>query len=174
MTVPPASATSGPSHIHQSHFLQLLYNSLPRSSHFSPMARPQSEKDKDHLFRLRAEVQSYMLAASPDPTNDHASSGFTPTAPGRSPAESGLGLGRTQSNQSVGSEGIRRKPSPVWNGDTDAVVGEMMETVGQVWGTTRDSLEKDVASIQRSGSLDSVRHGIIGPPDYRHSTTWVI
>ncbi len=74
----------------------------------------------------------------------------------KSPA-GGTGLGRAHSDQSGHSQdSIRRKPSPVWNGDQDGVMGEMMETVGQVWGVAREVMKKDVAGAQRSGPLDQV------------------
>lgn len=67
-----------------------------------------------------------------------------------------MGLGRTTSNQNGGSE-IRRKPSPIWMGDdTTSGMGEMVQTVGDVWGMEREVLEKDVASIRQAGSLDSL------------------
>lgn len=135
-----------PVHLHQAHFLQLLYNSLPRSSYFSPIARNQSEKDRDLLFRLRSEVQSYMLQSSPNATDDLASSGFHSPKPLQSP---NLGLGRTSSAQSGSSE-IKRKPSPMWSGD------EMVETVGLVWGVGRDALDKDSETVKRSGPLQQV------------------
>ncbi len=125
------------------------------------MARPQSEKDKDQLFRLRAEVQSYLLVATPDITSDSTSNEFAVPnglngGSTKSPA-GGTGLGRAHSDQSGHSQdSIRRKPSPVWNGDQDGVMGEMMETVGQVWGVAREVMKKDVAGAQRSGPLDQV------------------
>lgn len=62
-----------------------------------------------------------------------------------------------QSNQSVRSqEPIKRKPSPVWTGSEDVVIGEMVETVGQVWGVAKELLEKDVAGMHNVGSLDQV------------------
>lgn len=137
----------GPVHIHQSHFLNLLYNHLPRSSYFSPIARPQSDKDKDLLFRLRAEVQTYMLSTSPAGLNDDfASSTFNTPPPKLSP---GLGLGRRASAQSGTSE-VRRKPSPLYLGD------EMVDTVALVWGVGKDVLERDTEVIRRAGPLEQV------------------
>ena len=126
--VPPTS----PAHIHQSHFLNLLYNSLPRSSWFSPLARTQTDKDKDLLFRLRAEVQTYMLPVSPDPG-------------ARSPEMGGLGPRRISANE------VKRKPSPIWVEDGH---GEMVEAVGLVWDVEKGTVERDAASIKRSGSLE--------------------
>ncbi|ORY25540.1 hypothetical protein BCR39DRAFT_543937 [Naematelia encephala] len=138
-SIPP----SAPVHIHQSHFLNLLYNHLPRSSTFSPVAKAQTDKDRDLLFRLRAEVQSYMLAPSPDPSGDQASSGLKPA----------IALGRTSSHS---PDNIKRKPSPVWLGEGEDGVGGMIGTVGDVWGISREVLEKDVHSIRRTGSLDNL------------------
>ncbi len=98
-----------------------------------------------------------MLAASPDPNSDYASSGFTPVNGAKQSPAGSIGLGRTPFNHSGRSgEGIRRKPSPVWKGDGDGIWGEMVETVGLVWGIPKESLEKDVASINRSGATDQV------------------
>ncbi|EIW67151.1 hypothetical protein TREMEDRAFT_40715 [Tremella mesenterica DSM 1558] len=137
-SLPPQTLGTAPTHAQQTHFLQLLYNSLPRSSHFSPLARNQSEKDKDLLFRLRAEVQSFMLPASPDPD---ATTTRTPKY-----------LGDTQKRQSSQNE-IKRKPSPIWVEDAD---GEMVEAVGMVWNVPKDVLERDAMNIRRSGSLESL------------------
>lgn len=140
-------------HVHQSHFLQLLYSALPRSTFFSPIARNQSDKDRDLLFRLRAEVQTYMLVSSPNPTDDLASSGFHSPPPKGSP---GLGLGRTQSGQSgrsghSGHSEIKRKPSPMWLGD------DLTDTVALVWGMSRDAIDRELEGIKRSGSVEQVR-----------------
>jgi len=140
-------------HVHQSHFLQLLYNSLPRSTYFSPIARNQSDKDRDLLFRLRAEVQTYMLVSSPNAADDLASSGFHSPPPKMSP---GLGLGRTQSGQSghsghSGHSEIKRKPSPMWLGE------DLTDTVALVWGMTREAVDREVEGIRRTGSIEQVR-----------------
>nr|XP_019047884.1 cytoplasmic protein [Kwoniella bestiolae CBS 10118]OCF26814.1 cytoplasmic protein [Kwoniella bestiolae CBS 10118] len=155
----PSGPGSTPAHIHQSHLLQLLYNSLPRSSFFSPLAKPQTEKDRDFLFRLRAEVQSYMLAPSPNPELDSSSSAMsmtptTPTSPNAPPLNvrrksSGIGLGRISTHS---QDSIKRKPSPIWDGD----VNEMVDTVGQVWGVRKDILDRDVVDIKRSGVLEQM------------------
>ncbi|KAK8843517.1 hypothetical protein IAR55_007177 [Kwoniella newhampshirensis] len=149
-SVPAPGPGSAPVHVHQSHLLQLLYNSLPRSSYFSPIARPQTEKDRDLLFRLRAEVQSYMLAPSPDPGADVSSNGLaspTSSTPKRSP----IGMGRrASSTHSV--EGIKRKPSPVWEGDSN----EMIDTVASVWGVRKDVLDRDVLDIKGSKSVEQM------------------
>nr|XP_018258943.1 cytoplasmic protein [Kwoniella dejecticola CBS 10117]OBR81101.1 cytoplasmic protein [Kwoniella dejecticola CBS 10117] len=158
--IPPSAPGTAPVHVHQSHLLQLLYNYLPRSSFFSPLAKPQTEKDRDFLFRLRAEVQSYMLSASPNPEQDSASSGLsmgmpngatTPASPPQSVRRksSGIGLGRISTNS---QDSIKRKPSPIWDGD----VNEMVDTVGQVWGVRRDVLDRDVIDIKRSGVLEQM------------------
>lgn len=131
--IPPAGPGCAAKHVHQSHFLQLLYNVLPRSSYFSPMARTQTEKEKELLARLRTEVQSYMLSPSPLPNADTASSGLV--TPGK---KSSVGIGRP-----TGQDSVRRKPSPVWDGD----VNEMMNTVGQVWGVRKETLDRDVSEI---------------------------
>ncbi|TYJ51197.1 hypothetical protein B9479_008245, partial [Cryptococcus floricola] len=141
--IPPPSPTCAPQHTHQSHLLQLLYNTLPRSSHFSPMSRAQTDKDKELLSRLRSEVQSYMLAPSPNPAGDGASSNLT-TPVATTPKKSPVGLGRP-SAQSV--DAVRRKPSPIWDGD----VNEMINTVGQVWGVRRDVMDRDVLDIKSHG-----------------------
>nr|XP_019009601.1 cytoplasmic protein [Kwoniella pini CBS 10737]OCF48382.1 cytoplasmic protein [Kwoniella pini CBS 10737] len=161
-SIPPNVPGSAPAHAHQSHLLQLLYNSLPRSSFFSPLAKPQTEKDRDFLFRLRAEVQSYMLSASPNPEQDSASSGLsmgmgmtngpiTPTSPPQSVRRksSAIGLGRISTHS---QDSVKRKPSPIWDGD----VNEMVDTVGQVWGIKRDVLDRDVIDIKRSGVLEQM------------------
>ncbi|KIR25299.1 cytoplasmic protein [Cryptococcus deuterogattii 99/473] len=131
--IPPAGPGCAAKHVHQSHFLQLLYNVLPRSSYFSPMTRTQTEKEKELLARLRTEVQSYMLSPSPLPNADTASSGLV--TPGK---KSSVGIGRP-----TGQDSVRRKPSPVWDGD----VNEMMNTVGQVWGVRKETLDRDVSEI---------------------------
>ncbi|KAL7418776.1 hypothetical protein Q5752_006459 [Cryptotrichosporon argae] len=157
--LPPPGPQCAPAHVHQSHLLQLLYDFFKKSSHFSPLVRAQSEKDRDLLFRLRAEVQSYMLAPSPDPSSsDHPAS---PASTGRasSPATSvssrrlasPLGLGRATSDDQ-----IKRKPSPMWNGSSGADTGEMVETVVAVWGLPRDMVERDLANIKRHGSLEQL------------------
>ncbi|WRT68812.1 uncharacterized protein IL334_005792 [Kwoniella shivajii] len=152
-SIPPSVPGSTPAHVHQSHLLQLLYNSLPRSSFFSPIAKPQTEKDRDFLFRLRAEVQSYMLAPSPNPEVDTASSGLPimPASPPQSVRRksSGIGLGRISTNS---QDSIKRKPSPIWDGD----VNEMIETVAQVWGMRKDVLDRDVIDIKRSGVMEQM------------------
>ncbi|WWC91481.1 uncharacterized protein L201_006427 [Kwoniella dendrophila CBS 6074] len=156
-SIPPSVPGSTPAHAHQSHLLQLLYNSLPRSSYFSPLAKPQTEKDRDFLFRLRAEVQSYMLSASPNPEADSHSNGMTaippttPTSPTQSVRRksSGIGLGRISTHS---QDSIKRKPSPIWDGD----LNEMVETVGQVWGMRKDILDRDVIDIKRSGVLEQM------------------
>lgn len=136
--IPPAGPGCAAKHVHQSHFLQLLYNVLPRSSYFSPMTRTQTQKEKELLARLRTEVQSYMLAPSPLPNADIASSGLV-TSEKKSP----VGIGRPTRQDS-----LRRKPSPVWDGD----VNEMVNTVAQVWGVRRETLDKDVSEIT-SGTI---------------------
>ncbi|ODO07655.1 cytoplasmic protein [Cryptococcus wingfieldii CBS 7118] len=141
--IPPPSPTCAPQHTHQSHLLQLLYNTLPRSSHFSPMSRAQTDKDRELLSRLRSEVQSYMLAPSPNPAGDGASSNLT-TPVATTPKKSPVGLGRP-SAQSV--DAVRRKPSPIWDGD----VNEMINTVGQVWGVRRDVMDRDILDIKSHG-----------------------
>jgi len=153
--IPP----SAPSHQHQSHFLQLLSNSLPRSGYFSPIARNQSEKDRDLLFRLRAEISSYMLSSSPNPAEDLVAAGFHSPAPKSPTPRSSPMLGRTTSSQSgtsgLGGSGvpeIKRKPSPLWLGD------EMVDTVGMVWNVGRDGLEKDTEETKRAGRLEQVSH----------------
>ncbi|WVQ64082.1 uncharacterized protein L199_002241 [Kwoniella botswanensis] len=159
-SIPPSTGPAlSPAHIHQSHLLQLLYNSLPRSSFFSPLAKPQTEKDRDFLFRLRAEVQSYMLAPSPNPELDSNSSALsmsptTPTSPTQPPLNvrrksSGIGLGRISTHS---QDSIKRKPSPIWDGD----VNEMVDTVGQVWSVRKDILDRDVIDIKRSGVLEQM------------------
>ncbi|WVR09258.1 hypothetical protein IAU60_006323 [Kwoniella sp. DSM 27419] len=153
--IPAPTPGTSPAHAHQSHLLQLLYNSLPRSSFFSPLAKPQSEKDRDFLFRLRAEVQSYMLSASPNPDSDPAHSAMANGSHSSSPPpqvrrkSSGMGLGRISTHS---NDNIRRKPSPVWDGD----VNEMVETVGLVWGVRKDMLDRDVADVKKSGALDQL------------------
>ncbi|ADV25829.1 cytoplasmic protein [Cryptococcus gattii E566] len=131
--IPPAGPGCAAKHVHQSHFLQLLYNVLPRSSYFSPMTRTQTEKEKELLARLRTEVQSYMLSPSPLPNADTASSGLV--TPGK---KSSVSIGRP-----TGQDSVRRKPSPVWDGD----VNEMMNTVCQVWGVRKETLDRDVSEI---------------------------
>ncbi|ODN75870.1 hypothetical protein L202_05858 [Cryptococcus amylolentus CBS 6039] len=113
------------------HLLQLLYNTLPRSSHFSPMSRAQTDKVKEFLSRLRSEVQSYMLASSPNPAEDGAWSNLmapVATTPKKSPSV----------------DAFRRKPSPIWDGD----LNEMINTVGQIWGVRRDVMDRDVLEIR--------------------------
>ncbi|ODN97020.1 hypothetical protein I350_07998 [Cryptococcus amylolentus CBS 6273] len=113
------------------HLLQLLYNTLPRSSHFSPMSRAQTDKVKELLSRLRSEVQSYMLASSPNPAEDGAWSNLmapVATTPKKSPSV----------------DAFRRKPSPIWDGD----LNEMINTVGQIWGVRRDVMDRDVLEIR--------------------------
>ncbi|WWD20945.1 hypothetical protein CI109_105423 [Kwoniella shandongensis] len=149
-SVPAPGPGSAPVHVHQSHLLQLLYNSLPRSSYFSPIAKPQAEKDRDFLFRLRAEVQSYMLAPSPDPGMDHGSNGMaspTLSTPKRSPMGAGR---RASSTHSV--EGVKRKPSPVWDGD----ITEMIDTVAAVWGVRKDVMDRDVMDIKGNRSIEQM------------------
>ncbi|OCF44431.1 cytoplasmic protein [Kwoniella heveanensis CBS 569] len=153
-SIPPPVPGSTPVHAHQSHFLQLLYNSLPRSSFFSPIAKPQTEKDRDFLFRLRAEVQTYMLAPSPNPEVDLASSPIAIASPASPPQQprrksSAIGLGRIASHS---QESIKRKPSPIWDGD----INEMVDTVGLVWGVRKDILDRDVIDIKRSGVLEQL------------------
>lgn len=144
--------------------MQLLYNSLPRSSHFSPLARPQSEKDRDLLFRLRAEVQSYMLHADPtqplSPNPNGSASTLKPALPvstghpsvnGRSGSPVSLAVGARNPAQEV-----KRKPSPIWVNPED-MLGEMAETVGEVWGVPKDMVEKDVENIKNNGPLERVR-----------------
>jgi hypothetical protein len=46
------------------------------------------------------------------------------------------------------------KPTFGWMGSEG--VGELSETVGVVWGIPRDVLDRDVAAIRKSGSLDKV------------------
>ncbi|WVQ81673.1 hypothetical protein IAT38_003798 [Cryptococcus sp. DSM 104549] len=145
--IPSPGPGCAPAHMHQSHLLQLLYNTLPRSSHFSPLARPQSEKDRDHLFRLRAEVQSYMLAPSPNPAVDvhsASSNGLASPAPvATAPRKSPVGIGRASPHS---QDSVKRKPSPIWDGD----VNEMVDTVGQVWGVRRDMVDRDVMEVKGS------------------------
>lgn len=122
------------------------------------MTRQQSEKDKDQLFRLRTEVQSYMQVASPDASSYFPIGETIPNTGGwiSSPG-SGLGLGRTQSDYSSRSQvGSQRKPSPASMRESDGTLGEMVEIVGHVWGVRPGSLEKDVADIHKAGSLDEV------------------
>lgn len=79
-----------------------------------------------------------MLAPSPLPNADIASSGLV-TPEKKSPV--GIGRPRTQ-------DSVRRKPSPVWDGD----VNEMVKTVAQVWGVRGETLDKDVLEIM-SGTM---------------------
>lgn len=79
-----------------------------------------------------------MLAPSPLPNADIASSGLV-TPEKKSP----VGIGRPTRQDS-----LRRKPSPVWDGD----VNEMVNTVAQVWGVRRETLDNDVSEIT-SGTI---------------------
>ena len=49
-----------------------------------------------------------------------------------------------------GPNEVKRKPSPLWLGD------EMLETVGMIWGVSREWLEKDSEETKRSGKLEQV------------------
>lgn len=46
---------------------------------------------------------------------------------------------------------MKRKPSPMLFNDEG-----MVETVGLVWGVSREVLDKDADSIRRHGSLEQV------------------
>jgi hypothetical protein len=147
--------------------MQLLYNSLPRSSHFSPLARPQSEKVRDLLFRLRAEVQSYMLHADPTQPLSPNPNGTASTLKAASPIPNGLPGVNARSGSPVSlavgarnpGQEVKRKPSPIWVNPED-MLGEMAETVGEVWGVPKDMVEKDVENIKNNGPLERVSRSL--------------
>lgn len=125
--VPPQGPQSAPAHVHQLHFLEFLYHSLPRLPHFNANARPQTEKDRDQLFRIRAEVQTYMGRQS----------GPGPSAPA-SPQSHTTSLERSRSRDS------RHRGSTPDIGS----FGGLIDSVSDIWGVSRDVLERDVADIR--------------------------
>lgn len=158
---------------HQAHLLKLVYTALPNSAHF---AGSTSDKDKDLLFRLRAEVQMHMATpTSPGPS----ASEFTPQlrAQGAMAKTNGLGLGlhpspsspispttpvsplpatprtpkmsHSPSLNTLNDGTTKRKPSPVWTGDGN-LLGNLIEAVGQVWGVPHGVIERDFDEIQRN------------------------
>ncbi|ORX38986.1 hypothetical protein BD324DRAFT_618118 [Kockovaella imperatae] len=122
------SQASSMPHEHQSHLLQLLYNFLPRSTFFSPLARSQTDKDKDLLFKLRTEVQAYL--GNQDISRSTAT---TPTA-GPSPR--------------LGSEtrGPRKAPP--------SHTADFVSLVGDVWGRSQETLTRDVLRMEESDSIE--------------------
>lgn len=122
--LPPPGSNAAPPHVHQAHFLDFLYNALPRLPHFNPNGRPQNEKDKDLLFRLRAEVSSFM-------------SGDQPPTPGSIGPTSPL-LERAKSHDSKHAA------------NQTTGLGEAVELVGQIWGISREMLDRDVHSLRQS------------------------
>jgi hypothetical protein len=155
MAIPPSASK----HEHQSHFLHLLNNSLPRSGHFSPMVRVQSDKDKDLLSRLRTEIASYMPKIERNSSEETTAKALDSPVPKSSPRLGGImsrqssGSGVSEIGLSAGQSGpseIKRKPSPLWMGD------EMLETVGVVWGVNKEWLEQDSEEIKQSGRLEQV------------------
>ncbi|WOO80435.1 putative protein [Vanrija pseudolonga] len=152
--LPPPGPHSAPLHSHQMHLLTLLYNSLPTSSYFSGSL---SEKERDHLFRLRSEIQSFMR--DPEPTDPAAA--FTPSLMknGLNAKANGLGIG-TPGLATPGdpSASIKRKPSPQWPGGTPGTqtLGSMVETVGSIWGIHHEVLDRDVAETKRDGEVEKL------------------
>lgn len=127
--VPPQGTSSAPAHVHQLHFLEFLYHSLPRLPHFNANARPQTEKDRDQLFRIRAEVQSYMGRQGRSPSATE----FPP-----SPKSHTTSLERSLSRDS------RRRGSTPDQGS----LGGLIDSVGEIWGVSRDTLGRDVDDIR--------------------------
>ena len=118
-------------HEHQSHLVQLLHNFLPRSSYFSPLARGQSEKDKDLLFRLRAEVQSYMGS------QDSIRSSVAPSSIHLSPS---LNEDRRGQHRASFAKHV-----------------DYVAMVGEVWGVPHEVMSRDIARIGELGPLEKVR-----------------
>jgi hypothetical protein len=108
------------------HFLEFLYHSLPRLPYFNANARPQTEKDRDQLFRLRAEVQSYM-GRQGGAHQDHQAS----------PRSISMSLERSRSRDSRGRQSV--------SGDS---LGDLIESVGQIWNVPHDILERDASSLR--------------------------
>ena len=109
------------------HFLEFLYHSLPRLPHFNANARPQADKDRDQLFRLRAEVQSYMgrQGGQQDPS--------------ASPRSMNTSLERSRSRDSRAHQSV--------SGES---LGDLIESVGQIWSIPHDILDRDANSLRQN------------------------
>lgn len=158
--IPPQGPTCSPVKAHQAHLLALLYHTLPSLPHF---AESKADKDKDLLFRLRAEIQTLSQQtgqqAPPSPKAE-----FSPTLTANAMAaktQSGTGIGRVAPPPGSGNENtVRRKPSPTYDGVGPASLGQslgpLVETVGQVWNVPHDVLERDLADTRQHGALEKV------------------
>ncbi|GMK58894.1 hypothetical protein CspeluHIS016_0603360 [Cutaneotrichosporon spelunceum] len=173
--LPQAGMGSAPKSAHQTHFLTLLYNSLPASTHFSNV----DETDRDLVFRLRAEIQSLlhgpgsptMSSMSPtSPTSPHfspqlaaqgaaakAGFGMFPTSP-TSPTSTNNPMTPTspitstptrRANRPTSDAGsVRRKPVPMWTGNGEGL-DNLIEAAGLIWDISYDRLEHDAEELDR-------------------------
>lgn len=167
---------SGPIDAHKSHFLTLLYNAMPKCTYFSSSF---SEKDRDLLFRLRAEVQTLLHGpGSPVTTTSAKALQFSPELSAQGiAAKAGLGF-IPPSPASLASSGnpitpttplppatpprrANRPDRPA--SDAGSVrrkpiprwtgngegLDNMVEAVGAIWDVSQDTLEKDAEELDR-------------------------
>ncbi|KLT40639.1 hypothetical protein CC85DRAFT_303946 [Cutaneotrichosporon oleaginosum] len=169
--LPPPGLGSAPPAQHQSHFLTLLYNTLPTSTFF---AAP-DEDGRDLLFRLRAEIQSLLHGpGSPTATLSPTSAQFSPQLAAQGiAAKAGLGIypaspasptstlnpmtptspipptsPRRATRPASDAGSVRRKPIPMWTGSGEGL-DNMVEAVGVIWDVPQDALEQDADELDR-------------------------
>lgn len=164
---------STPAEAHKTHFLTLLYNVLPTCTYFTNSS---NEKDRDLLFRLRAEVQSFLHGPGSPVTATSARGGqfspelsaqgiaaraglgFMPASPA-SPASTINPITPTspmpshtpprRANRPASDAGsVRRKPIPRWTGHGEGL-DNMVEAVGAIWEIPEDMLERDAEDLDR-------------------------
>lgn len=164
---------SAPVPAHQSHFLTLLYNALPKSAYFFAST---NDKDKDLLFRLRAEVQTHLhppdspmmptSAKSPRFSPELAAHGIaakaglgfippspvspvspvnpiTPTSPMPPPTPP-----RRTNRPPSDAGSVRRKPIPAWTGHGQGL-DNLVEAVGVIWDIPEETLVRDAEDLDR-------------------------
>ncbi|BEI83764.1 hypothetical protein CcaverHIS002_0403680 [Cutaneotrichosporon cavernicola] len=169
--LPQAGMGSSPKVAHQRHFLTLLYNSLPTSTHFSNA----DENDRDLLFRLRAEIQSLLHGpGSPITAMSPTGAEFSPQLVAQGiAAKAGHGLFPTspvsptstinpmtptspitstpsrRANRPASDAGsVRRKPVPMWTGNGEGL-DNLVEAAGLIWDISQDALEQDAEELDR-------------------------